>query len=244
MVTLQEHLSRIGLCTSVYNSLVKIASENSTNIFIDETRQSLNFPYIKTVKSPVKGQPHLLKLRIGDEELTFTELTGYVLFGYRKKLAYDKERNEVKRRFIRPEQLEEWEKSYTIVETQDLVIFNPEEEIICIYEGWKTKTNQIKHFTKVAQEKKLSVPDIFVVIKPELQKNEKGQEFVVPVFSQIEKAELPEECRKDVELIKAHFMWRKGLNKTSPLIPNIELIEDKEIVPSEEPIDDEEEIVF
>jgi hypothetical protein len=194
-------------------------------------------PYLKADRAPLQ-----LRLRVGDEDITYKSMKAVALLRYRRKMLVKKEdRNKVLQRWYRGDGQDVPENARVII-VRDVLFWEPEKKVLFIYQGIGTRRREVEKVFRI--EKRVSC-----LIEPKAGESG-GKQYAVPVITPLnEPVSLSEEFLEDLELIKDHISWRLGLAEKSPIyaaiseklnIKEVE-IEEEEGVPMEEEFSPEEE---
>jgi hypothetical protein len=191
-------------------------------------------PYIKADKTPLQ-----LRVRVGDEFLTYKSMKAIAVLRYKRKMLISKEDKKVvvlQRWFRGSEQdLPEGSKVITV---RDVLFWEPETRVLFIYPGVATKTGQVD---KVFNLERRS----YCLIEPKVVESEgkDAKQYPVPVITPIldQPVSLSKEFMEDLKLIQQHLSWRLGLAEESPIykaiLDRLNLkteIEEEEVSPEEE----------
>ena len=187
-------------------------------------------PYLKADRSPLQ-----LRLRVGDEELTYKSMKAIALLRYRRKMLVSKEdRNVVLQRWYRGDGQDIPEGS-TVITVRDVLFWEPERRVLFIYPGVGTKRGEVE---KVFNLEKRS----YCLIEPKVAESQ-GRQYPLPVITPLldQPVSLSKEFMEDLKLIQQHLSWRLGLAEESPIYRTIldrlnlrAEIEEEEISPEEE----------
>jgi len=185
-------------------------------------------PYLKADRAPLQ-----LRLRVGDEELTYKSMKAIALLRYRRKMLVSKEdRNVVLQRWYRGDGQDIPEGS-AVITVRDVLFWEPERRVLFIYPGVGTKRGEVE---KVFNLEKRA----YCLIEPKVAESQ-GRQYPVPVITPLEPASLSKEFMEDLKLIQQHISWRLGLAEESPIyraiLEKLNLraeIEEEEVSPEEE----------
>jgi hypothetical protein len=192
-------------------------------------------PYLKADRAPLQ-----LRLRVGDEDITYKSMKAIALLRYRRKMLVKKEdRNKVLQRWYRGGDVPE---NARVITVRDVLFWEPEKKVLFIYQGTGTRRGEVEKVFRVEKR-------VYCLIEPKAGESG-GKQYAVPVITLLtEPVSLSEEFLEDLELIKGHISWRLGLAEKSPIyaaiseklnIKEVE-IEEEEGVPMEEEFSPEEE---
>jgi len=204
---------------------------------------SFTIPYIKADRSPLQ-----LRLRVGDEELTYKGIKAIALLRYRRKMLVSREdKNAVLQRWYRGDGQDIPENTMVIM-VRDVLFWEPERRVLFIYPGVGTKRGEVEKVFSLDRR-------AYCLIEPKAAESG-GRQYAVPVITPLlsEAVSLSEDFLEDLKLIHQHISWRLGLAKESPIyravldklnIKEVE-IEEEEGVSVEEvsPEVEEEDIAF
>jgi len=185
-------------------------------------------PYLKADRAPLQ-----LRLRVGDEELTYKSMKAIALLRYRRKMLVSREdRNVVLQRWYRGDGQDIPEGS-AVITVRDVLFWEPERRVLFIYPGVGTKRGEVE---KVFNLEKRA----YCLIEPKVAESQ-GRQYPVPVITPLEPASLSKEFMEDLKLIQQHISWRLGLAEESPIyraiLEKLNLraeIEEEEVSPEEE----------
>jgi hypothetical protein len=194
---------------------------------------SFTIPYIKADRSPLR-----LRLRVGDEELTYKSMKAIALLRYRRKMLVSKEdRNVVLQRWYRGDGQDIPENAMAIT-VRDVLFWEPERRVLFIYPGVGNKRREVEKVFSLERR-------AHCLIEPKAAESG-GRQYAVPVITPLlgEAVSLSEDFLEDLKLIHQHISWRLGLAEESPIYravldklnlrAEIEEEEEEEISPEEE----------
>jgi len=196
---------------------------------------NFTIPYLKADRAPLQ-----LRLRVGDEELTYKSMKAIALLRYRRKMLVSKEdRNVVLQRWYRGDGQDVPEGSMVIT-VRDVLFWEPERKVLFIYPGVGTKREQVEKVFNLDKR-------AYCMIEPKVAESQ-GRQYPVPVITPIlnEPVSLSKEFMEDLKLIQQHLNWRLGLAEESPIYRTIldKLNLKAEIEEEEVPPEEEEDIAF
>jgi hypothetical protein len=205
---------------------------------------SFTIPYIKADRSPLQ-----LRLRVGDEELTYKSMKAIALLRYRRKMLVSREdRNVVLQRWYRGDGQDISEKAMVIT-VRDVLFWEPERRVLFIYPGVGNKRREVEKVFSLERR-------AYCLIEPKAAESG-GKQYAVPVITPLlnEAISLSEDFLEDLKLIYHHISWRLGLTEESPIyravldklnIKEVEIEEEEEVSVEEEvsPEVEEEDIAF
>jgi hypothetical protein len=185
-------------------------------------------PYLKADRSPLQ-----LRLRVGDEELTYKSMKAISLLRYRRKMLVSREdRNVVLQRWYRGDGQDIPEGSMVIT-VRDVLFWDPEKNVLFIYPGVGTKRGEVE---KVFNLEKRT----YCLIEPKVAESQ-GRQYPLPVITPLEPASLSKDFMEDLKLVQQHLSWRLGLAEESPIYRTIldrlnlkAEVEEEEVSPEEE----------
>jgi hypothetical protein len=195
-------------------------------------------PYIKADKSPLQ-----LRVRVGDEFLTYKSMKAIAVLRYKRKMLISKEDKKlVLQRWFRGSEQDIPEGS-KVITVRDVLFWEPEKRVLFIYPGVATKTGQVAKVFNLERR-------AYCLIEPKIVESEDrdAKQYPVPVITPIlnEPVNLSKEFMEDLKLIQQHLNWRLGLAEESPIyraiLDKLNLraeVEEEEFSPEEE-----EEIAF
>jgi len=191
---------------------------------------NFTIPYLKADRSPLQ-----LRLRMGDEELTYKSMKAIALLRYRRKMLVSREdRNVILQRWYRGDG-QDVPGNTMVITVRDVLFWEPERKVLFIYPGVGTKRVEVE---KVFNLEKRA----YCMIEPKV-KETGGRQYAVPVITPIlnEPVSLSKEFMEDLKLIQQHISWRLGLAEESPIyravLDKLNLraeVEEEEFSPEEE----------
>jgi len=193
---------------------------------------NFTIPYLKADRTPLQ-----MRLRVGDEELTYKSMKAVSLLRYRRKMLVSKEdRNEVLQRWYRGNG-QDIPENAMVITVRDVLFWEPEKRSLFIYQGVGTRRREAE---KVFNLEKRA----YCLIEPKAEETG-GKQYAVPVITPIlnEAVSLSEDFLEDLGLIQQHISWRLGLAEESPIyraiLDKLNLraeVEEEEVPPEEEDI--------
>jgi hypothetical protein len=196
-------------------------------------------PYIKADKAPLQ-----LRVRVGDEFLTYKSMKAIAVLRYKRKMLISKEDKKVvvlQRWFRGGEQ--DLPEGSRVITVRDVLFWEPETRVLFIYPGVATKTGQVGKVFNLERR-------AYCLIEPKVVESEgkDAKQYPVPVITPIldQPVSLSKEFMEDLKLIQQHISWRLGLTEESPIYKtildklNLKAEIEEEAVPPEE----EEDIAF
>ncbi len=195
---------------------------------------NLTIPYLKADRTPLQ-----LRLRVGDEDITYKSMKAVALLRYRRKMMVSKEdRTEVLQRWYRGDG-QDIPANTMVITVRDVLFWEPEKKVLFIYPGVGTKRREVE---KVFNLERRS----YCLIEPKAGETN-GKQYAVPVITPLEPVSLSADFLEDLKLIQQHINWRLGLAEESPIyraiLDKLNLraeIEEEEVSPEVE----EEDIAF
>jgi len=198
-------------------------------------------PYLKADRSPLQ-----LRLRVGDEDITYKSMKAIALLRYRRKMLVKKEdRNKVLQRWYRGDGQDIPENAKVIL-VRDVLFWEPEKKVLFIYQGIGTRRGEVEKVFRVEKR-------VYCLIEAKAGESG-GKQYGVPVITPLEPARLSEDFLEDLKLIQQHISWRLGLAEKSPIyraiseklnIKEVEVEEEEGVSVEEEfPPEEEEGIAF
>jgi len=189
---------------------------------------NFTIPYLKADRAPLQ-----LRLRVGDEELTYKSMKAIAVLRYRRKMLVSREdRNVVLQRWYRGNG-QDIPANTTVITVRDVLFWEPERRVLFIYPGVGTKRGEVE---KVFNLERRS----YCLIEPKVAETG-GRQYAVPVITPLEPVSLSEDFLEDLGLIQEHISWRLGLAEESPvyraILEKLNLkaeIEEEEVSPEEE----------
>jgi len=189
---------------------------------------NFTIPYLKADRAPLQ-----LRLRVGDEDITYKSMKAIALLRYRRKMLVSKEdRNVVLQRWYRGDG-QDIPANTMVITVRDVLFWEPERRVLFIYPGVGTKRGEVE---KVFNLEKRS----YCLIEPKAAESG-GRQYAVPVITPLEPVKLSEDLLEDLGLIQEHISWRLGLTEESPIyraiLDKLNLraeIEEEEVSPEEE----------
>jgi hypothetical protein len=189
---------------------------------------NFTIPYLKADRAPLQ-----LRLRVGDEELTYKSMKAIALLRYRRKMLVSKEdRNVVLQRWYRGDG-QDIPANTMVITVRDVLFWEPERKVLFIYPGVGTKRGEVE---KVFNLERRS----YCLIEPKVMESG-GRQYAVPVITPLEPVSFSGDFLEDLGLIQEHISWRLGLAEESPIyraiLDRLNLraeIEEEEVSPEEE----------
>jgi hypothetical protein len=189
---------------------------------------NFTIPYLKADRAPLQ-----LRLRVGDEDLTYKSMKAIALLRYRRKMLVSREdRNVVLQRWYRGDG-QDIPANTMVITVRDVLFWEPEKKVLFIYPGVGTKRGEVE---KVFNLERRS----YCLIEPKVMETG-GRQYAVPVITPLEPVSLPQDFLEDLKLIQEHISWRLGLMEESPIyraiLDKLNLraeIEEEEVSPEEE----------
>jgi hypothetical protein len=190
-------------------------------------------PYIKADKAPLQ-----LRVRVGDEFLTYKSMKAIAVLRYKRKMLISKEDKKVVvlQRWFRGSEQDLPEGS-RVITVRDVLFWEPETRVLFIYPGVATKTGQVDKVFSLERR-------AYCLIEPKVVESEgkDAKQYPVPVITPInEPVSLSEDFLEDLGLIQQHISWRLGLAEESPIyraiLDRLNLraeVEEEEVSPEEE----------
>jgi hypothetical protein len=194
---------------------------------------NFTIPYLKADRAPLQ-----LRLRVGDEELTYKSMKAVSLLRYRRKMLVSREaKNVVLQRWYRGNG-QDIPANTMVITVRDVLFWEPERKVLFIYPGVGTKRGEVE---KVFNLERRS----YCLIEPKVAESQ-GKQYPIPVITPLEPISLSKEFMEDLKLVQQHISWRLGLTEESPIYKtildklNLKAEIEEEAVPPEE----EEDIAF
>ncbi len=191
---------------------------------------NFTIPYLKADRSPLQ-----MRLRVGDEDITYKSMKAIALLRYRRKMLVSREdRNVVLQRWYRGDGQDIPANTMVII-VRDVLFWEPEKKVLFIYPGIGTKRGEVEKVFRVEKR-------VYCLIEPKAAESG-GKQYAVPVITPIlnEPVKLSEDFLEDLRLIQHHISWRLGLAEESPIyraiLDKLNLraeIEEEEVSPEEE----------
>jgi len=190
---------------------------------------NFTIPYLKADRAPLQ-----LRLRVGDEDITYKSMRAVALLRYRRKMLVSKEdRNVVLQRWYRGDG-QDVPANTMVITVRDVLFWEPERRVLFIYPGVGTKRGEVE---KVFNLERRS----YCLIEPKAAEFG-GRQYAVPVITPVnEPVSLSADFLEDLGLIQQHISWRLGLTEESPIyraiLDKLNLraeIEEEEVSPEEE----------
>ena len=190
-------------------------------------------PYIKADKAPLQ-----LRVRVGDEFLTYKSMKAIAVLRYKRKMLISKEDKKlVLQRWFRGSEQDIPEGS-KVITVRDVLFWEPETRVLFIYPGVATKTGQVDKVFNLERR-------AYCLIEPKIVESEgkDAKQYPVPVITPLldQPVSLSKEFMEDLRLIQQHLSWRLGLAEESPIYKTIldrlnlkAEIEEEEVSPEEE----------
>uniref|UniRef100_A0A7C5SYK6 Uncharacterized protein n=1 Tax=Thermocrinis ruber TaxID=75906 RepID=A0A7C5SYK6_9AQUI len=190
-------------------------------------------PYLKADRAPLQ-----LRLRVGDEELTYKSMKAIALLRYRRRMLVDREdRNLVLQRWYRGDG-QDIPENAMVITVRDVLFWEPQQKVLFIYQGVGTRRGEVRKVFNLERRTPC-------LIEPEAAESG-GRQYAVPVITPLlnEEVSLSEDFLEDLSLIQGHISWRLGLAQESPIYGAIlerlnlraEIEEEEEVSPEEEDI--------
>jgi hypothetical protein len=189
---------------------------------------NFTIPYLKADRAPLQ-----LRLRVGNEDITYRSMKPIALLRYRRKMLVSKEdRNVVLQRWYRGDG-QDIPANTMVITVRDVLFWEPERKVLFIYPGVGTKRGEVE---KVFNLERRS----YCLIEPKVMESG-GRQYAVPVITPLEPVSLSGDFLEDLGLIQEHISWRLGLAEESPIyraiLNKLNLraeIEEEEVSPEEE----------
>jgi hypothetical protein len=191
---------------------------------------NFTIPYLKADRAPLQ-----LRLRVGDEDITYKSMKVLALLRYRRKMLVAKEdRNVVLQRWYRGDG-QDIPENAMVITVRDVLFWEPERKVLFIYQGVGTRRGEVEKVFNLERR-------AYCLIEPKAAETG-GRQYAVPVITPLnEPVKLSEEFVEDLKLIKEHISWRLGLVEESPIYRAItdklnlkaEIEEEEEVSPEEE----------
>jgi hypothetical protein len=192
---------------------------------------NFTIPYLKADRAPLQ-----LRLRVGDEVLTYKSMKAIALLRYRKRMLVSKEdRSEVLQRWYRGDGQDVPENAMVIT-VRDVLFWEPEKKVLFIYQGVGKRRVEVEKIFRIEKR-------AYCLIEPKPEESG-GRQYAVPVITPIlnEVVSLSGDFLEDLGLIQQHISWRLGLIEESPIYRAIldrlnlkaEIEEEEEVSPEEE----------
>jgi len=190
-------------------------------------------PYIKADKAPLQ-----LRVRVGDEFLTYKSMKAIALLRYKRKMLISKEdKKAVLQRWYRGDS-QDIPANTMVITVRDVLFWEPEKKVLFIYPGVATKTGQVDKVFNLERR-------AYCLIEPKVVESEgkDAKQYPVPVITPLldQPVSLSKEFMEDLKLIQQHISWRLGLAEESPIyraiLDKLNLraeIEEEEASPEEE----------
>ncbi|MCI4458461.1 MAG: hypothetical protein JHC21_02450 [Thermocrinis sp.] len=166
---------------------------------------NLTIPYLKADRAPLQ-----LRLRVGDEDITYKSMKAIALLRYRRKMLVHKEdKKMVLQRWYRGDGNDIPENA-KVITVRDVIFWEPEKKVMFIYQGVGTRRGEVGKVFRVGKR-------VYCLIEPKASESE-GKQYAVPVITILdEPVKLSEEFLEDLGLIQEHIAWRLGLAEESPI---------------------------
>jgi hypothetical protein len=191
-------------------------------------------PYIKADKAPLQ-----LRVRVGDDFLTYKSMMAIAVLRYKRKMLISKEDKKVvvlQRWFRGGEQ--DLPEGSRVITVRDVLFWEPETRVLFIYPGVATKTGQVDKVFNLERR-------AYCLIEPKVVESEgkDAKQYPVPVITPLldQPVSLSKEFMEDLKLIQQHLSWRLGLAEESPIykavLDKLNLraeVEEEEVSPEEE----------
>jgi len=199
-------------------------------------------PYLKADKEPLQ-----LRLRVGDETLTYKSMKPIALLRYRRRmLVREGDEDTVVRRWFRGDSTK-LSQSLRVVAVRDVLFWEPKKKVLFIYPGVGKKASQVSKVFNLERR-------AYCLIEPKLEESG-GRRYSVPIITPVldEPVELSEEFLEDLKLIQEHISWRLGLAEESPIyravldklnLKEVEIEEEEGMEEEVSPEVEEEDIVL
>jgi len=195
---------------------------------------NFTIPYIKADKAPLQ-----LRVRVGDEFLTYKSMKAIAVLRYKRKMLISKEDKKVvvlQRWFRGSEQ--DLPDGSRVITVRDVLFWEPETRVLFIYPGVATKTGQVDKVFNLERR-------AYCLIEPKVVESEgkDAKQYPVPVITPLldQPVSLSKEFMEDLKLIQQHISWRLGLAEESPIykaiLDKLNLraeIEEEDVSPEEE----------
>ncbi len=186
-------------------------------------------PYLKADKDPLQ-----LRIRVGDETLTYKSMKPIALLRYiRRMLVREGDEDTVVRRWFRGDTTR-LPQNVRVVAVRDVLFWEPKKKVLFIYPGVGKKASQVNKVFNLERR-------AYCLIEPKLEESG-GRRYPVPIITPVldEPVELSEEFLEDLKLIQQHISWRLGLAKESPIYKAVlEKLNIKEVEIEEEGVEEE-----
>jgi hypothetical protein len=189
---------------------------------------NFTIPYLKADRAPLQ-----LRLRVGDEDITYKSIKAIALLRYRRKMLVSREdRNVVLQRWYRGDG-QDIPANTMVITVRDVLFWEPGRKVLFIYPGVGTKRGEVE---KVFNLERRS----YCLIEPKVMESG-GRQYAVPVITPLEPVSLSQDFLDDLGIIQEHISWRLGLAEESPIYRTIldklnlrAEIEEEEVSPEEE----------
>jgi len=196
---------------------------------------NFTIPYLKADRSPLQ-----LRLRVGDEVLTYGSMKAISLLRYRRKMLVSREdKNEVLQRWYRGNG-QDIPENAMVITVRDVLFWEPERKVLFIYQGVGKRRGEVEKVFRIEKR-------AYCLIEPKAEESG-GKQYAVPVITPIldEAVSLSSDFLEDLGLIQQHISWRLGLVEESPIYRAIldKLNLRAEVEEEEVPPEEEEDIAF
>jgi hypothetical protein len=194
---------------------------------------NFTIPYLKADRAPLQ-----LRLRVGDEVLTYKSMKAIALLRYRRKMLVSKEdKSEVLQRWYRGDG-QDIPENTMVITVRDVLFWEPEKKVLFIYQGVGKRRGEVEKVFRIEKR-------AYCLIEPKAEETG-GRQYAVPVITPLEPVSLSADFLEDLGLIQQHISWRLGLAEESPIYKTIldKLNLRAEIEEEEVPPEEEEDIAF
>ncbi len=100
---------------------------------------NFTIPYLKADRSPLQ-----LRLRVGDEDITYKSMKAIALLRYRRKMLVSREdRTEVLQRWYRGDG-QDVPANTMVITVRDVLFWEPEKKVLFIYQGIGTRRGEVE----------------------------------------------------------------------------------------------------
>lgn len=195
---------------------------------------NFTIPYLKADRAPLQ-----LRVRVGDDFLTYKSMKAIAVLRYKRKMLISKEDKKVvvlQRWFRGGEQ--DLPEGSRVITVRDVLFWEPETRVLFIYPGVATKTGQVDKVFNLERR-------AYCLIEPKVVESEgkDAKQYPVPVITPLldQPVSLSKEFMEDLKLIQQHISWRLGLAEESPIykaiLDKLNLraeIEEEDVSPEEE----------
>ena len=224
-----------------------VSEDLDEDLITDRKIVFLRIPYLKAIKSPAKGIPNLLKIRVGDEEITFERAKVIPLVFFKKRNFMVKTEGgwDIAKRFVTDERVKELKEFYSnittkVVTTFDVLLYDYENGYLFINEGkgGGEKENSRRYWNEFLFRKKrelgIRAYMIEATLEPKIVKTE-NYEYAIPVYKDVKKAGI----QVDLELVS---VMREYINMR--INPKAYSVDDSVVETDSEEHTEDEEIPF